>query len=110
MRICRLTTSSSKSWYAWGNSNLDLLLRSALPSLPSFTSFSFSLHTVTPIQGICFRSEAEPICLQLHRLKQSFVTVFLRSAPRNRPPECDIRSPGLFRMRNNPSDFIYAVT
>ena len=78
-------------WYAWQDSNLRPFAPEQSDLLAILYILSYSFHTLTSIQGLCFRSRAEPIFLQLHKVEKSFVTVFLRFKPRNRPPECELQ-------------------
>src|SRR2546425_6502815 len=71
--------SPLESWYAWQDSNLRPFApeQSGLFAILYMRSYSFQFFT--SIQGACFRSKAEPVFLQLHKVGKSFATVVLRS-------------------------------
>jgi len=73
-------------WYAWQDSNLRPFApeQSGLFTILYMRSYSF--QSFTSIQGACFRSKAEPVFLQLHKVGKSFATVVLRSEVRRHLP------------------------
>ena len=87
--LCRMPyrdLSPLESWYAWQDSNLRPFApeQSGLFTILYMRSYSF--QSFTSIQGACFRSKAEPVFLQLHKVGKSFATVVLRSEVRRHLP------------------------
>ena len=78
--------SPLESWYAWQDSNLRPFApeQSGLFTILYMRSYSF--QSFTSIPGACFRSKAEPVFLQLHKVGKSFATVVLRSEVRRHLP------------------------
>src|SRR6266571_7388401 len=74
------------SWYAWQDSNLRPFAPEQSGLFTVLYMRSYSFQSFTSIQGACFRSKAEPVFLQLHKVGKSFATVVLRSEVRRHLP------------------------
>ncbi len=74
------------SWYAWQDSDLRPFAPEQSGLFTVLYMRSYSFQSFTSIQGACFRSKAEPVFLQLHKVGKSFATVVLRSEVRRHLP------------------------